>query len=246
MLLRRVTEHVKTQNWTAVALDFAIVVVGVFIGIQVSNWNDARAERAMEERIILSLLDDMRRSAANIESSNNWLSRQVGDQGVLLNALKACEVDEDQRTAVARGLWDLGKFEFSVIDRQLINQLRASDQFGIIRNQEVRSRLNNVIQYSDNQLRVEPNFGDKVNPLIVYALRFYYFDNPETVDSTRWDNLRFDIEKVCQDFEFISAVGNTRQATRNLHNWNAQILTQVKAAEAALAEELGSRGWREE
>lgn len=43
MLLRRVTENVKAQNWTAVALDFVIVVVGVFIGIQVANWNAAIA-----------------------------------------------------------------------------------------------------------------------------------------------------------------------------------------------------------
>ena len=42
MLLRRVIENVKAQNWLAVSLDFVIVVVGVFIGIQVANWNDAR------------------------------------------------------------------------------------------------------------------------------------------------------------------------------------------------------------
>ncbi len=41
MRLRRVTEHVKAQNWFAVGLDFVIVVVGVFIGIQVANWNEA-------------------------------------------------------------------------------------------------------------------------------------------------------------------------------------------------------------
>lgn len=246
MLLRRVTEHVRTQNWFAVGLDFLIVVVGVFIGIQVSNWNDARAERAMERRIILSLLDDMHRSAADIERSNSWLSRQMADQSVLLNALEACEVNEGQRTAVARGLSDLGKFEFAVIDRQLINQLRASGQFDIIRNPEIRSLLNNVIQSSDKQLRVEPNFGGNVNPLIAYALRFYYFEIPESAHSTQWENLRFDIDNVCRDFEFISAVGNTRVATRNLHNWNARILTQVKAAEAALVEETGSRGWRQE
>jgi len=39
MLLRRITEHVKAQNRAAVALDFCIVVVGVFIGIQGANWN---------------------------------------------------------------------------------------------------------------------------------------------------------------------------------------------------------------
>ena len=45
MILRRLTEHVKAQNWFAVAVDFVIVVVGVFVGLQVSNWNAARADR---------------------------------------------------------------------------------------------------------------------------------------------------------------------------------------------------------
>jgi hypothetical protein len=42
MLLRRVIEHVKTQNWTAVALDFVIVVAGILIAFQITNWNEAR------------------------------------------------------------------------------------------------------------------------------------------------------------------------------------------------------------
>ena len=33
MILRRITQHVKDQNWTAVAIDLVIVVVGVFLGI---------------------------------------------------------------------------------------------------------------------------------------------------------------------------------------------------------------------
>ena len=55
MLLRRITEHVKAQNWTAVALDFVIVVVGVFIGIQVANWNEARADKVQEAAILAQL-----------------------------------------------------------------------------------------------------------------------------------------------------------------------------------------------
>ena len=31
MLLRRITKHVKDQNWFAVVLDFAIVVAGVMM-----------------------------------------------------------------------------------------------------------------------------------------------------------------------------------------------------------------------
>ena len=59
MILRRITEHVKAQNWTAVALDFVIVVVGVFIGIQVSNWNAARQDRETETLYLVRLAQEL-------------------------------------------------------------------------------------------------------------------------------------------------------------------------------------------
>lgn len=60
MLLRSITKHVKTQNWLAVALDFVIVVVGVYLGIQVNNWNVSRLDdersRTIHERLISDFL----------------------------------------------------------------------------------------------------------------------------------------------------------------------------------------------
>jgi hypothetical protein len=46
MILRRLKAHVEKENWFAVFLDFAIVVIGVFIGLQVANWNETRSEDA--------------------------------------------------------------------------------------------------------------------------------------------------------------------------------------------------------
>ena len=46
MVIRRIREHVTTHNWFAVAIDLAIVVAGVFLGTQVSNWNESRLETA--------------------------------------------------------------------------------------------------------------------------------------------------------------------------------------------------------
>ena len=42
MILRRITEHVKAQNWTAIWIQFVLLVSGVFLGIQVANWKDER------------------------------------------------------------------------------------------------------------------------------------------------------------------------------------------------------------
>lgn len=46
MILRRITQHVKEQNWFAVVLDFFIVVAGILIAFQVTNWNEQRQSKA--------------------------------------------------------------------------------------------------------------------------------------------------------------------------------------------------------
>ncbi|MBT8471414.1 MAG: hypothetical protein KJN99_02355, partial [Marinicaulis sp.] len=65
MLLRRVIQHVKTQNWTAVGLDFVIVVTGVFIGIQLGNWNEARTFKDREVMLLRELRDEAEQNIAD-------------------------------------------------------------------------------------------------------------------------------------------------------------------------------------
>ena len=106
MLLRRVIEHVKNQNWTAVALDFAIVVIGVFAGIQVSNWNENRAASSNAEIYTDRLLGDLREEA--------WIHRYhiAYYEDVLQAAERAMQGFEDEA-----GLTD---------EEFLINAYRAS------------------------------------------------------------------------------------------------------------------------
>jgi len=67
MILRRVIDHVKSQNWTAIFLDFVIVVMGVFIGIQVSNWNAARAEKVAVRQHLSEIMDDIAADVAHFD-----------------------------------------------------------------------------------------------------------------------------------------------------------------------------------
>lgn len=62
MLLRRITKHVKDQNWFAVGIDFFIVVIGVFIGIQVANWNETRSLKAQERSYLILVQEEVNRN----------------------------------------------------------------------------------------------------------------------------------------------------------------------------------------
>jgi hypothetical protein len=55
MILRRIADNLRRQNWTAIAIEFAIVVIGVFLGTQVANWNQERSDRLETERMLVQL-----------------------------------------------------------------------------------------------------------------------------------------------------------------------------------------------
>lgn len=55
MIFRRIKAHVEKENWFAVGVDFAIVVIGVFIGIQVANWNETRILKDEEAAFLIRL-----------------------------------------------------------------------------------------------------------------------------------------------------------------------------------------------
>lgn len=56
IILRRITHHLKAQNWTAIVVEFAFVVLGVFLGVAAANWNVERLEKR-ETQQLLSQLD---------------------------------------------------------------------------------------------------------------------------------------------------------------------------------------------
>ncbi len=85
MILRRLTEHVKAQNWFAVAIDFGIVVVGVFIGIQVANWNEARGDDRRLDQQLSSLGDELEGNLLRIGEYRKF----AADQIAAINELRA-------------------------------------------------------------------------------------------------------------------------------------------------------------
>ena len=58
MILRRLSQSLKQQNWTAIWIEFVLLVAGVFLGIQVANWNASRQEHALEKEYIARLQRD--------------------------------------------------------------------------------------------------------------------------------------------------------------------------------------------
>jgi hypothetical protein len=84
MILRRLSSNLKAQNWTAIAIEFVIVVVGVFIGTQVSNWNQVRLEKLATSRMLEQLRPELNNQLAFFDSARVYyrISRRYARQAL--------------------------------------------------------------------------------------------------------------------------------------------------------------------
>ena len=79
MILQRLATSIRKQDWFTVGIETLIVIFGVFIGLQVNNWNEARRDRIQaetsRERLIADLradLDDALRSDPPETVDETW------------------------------------------------------------------------------------------------------------------------------------------------------------------------------
>ena len=79
MLLRRLTIHVKDQNWFAVALDFVIVVAGILIAFQITSMADKSAEKSKFDRQMRALEIEMIENLERYETTRDSIETQLSD-----------------------------------------------------------------------------------------------------------------------------------------------------------------------
>jgi len=144
MLLRRITEHVETQNWTAIGIDFFIVVMGVFIGIQVANWNDASQARRDYQEAVIRFEDEMR---ANIESLDQVNMEAAAAMKVVTDAytaLNTCIDTADNREIVERGLVVISGTYGAGIRDEALRQLLENNRLLAQQSPEERGRYADI------------------------------------------------------------------------------------------------------
>jgi hypothetical protein len=77
MILRRFADALKEQNWTSIWIEFVLLVAGVFLGIQVANWNEARIERELVRGHLSEIADDLRAHLAIREELDESATRRI-------------------------------------------------------------------------------------------------------------------------------------------------------------------------
>ncbi|GJL91356.1 hypothetical protein [Hyphococcus sp.] len=141
MILRRVIAHFRKQEWTAIGLDFLIVVVGVFVGLQVNNWNAARADRELERHYYIQFAGDLRGDIAMAREVAEYTRRNDAHGDYLAAALADPDFVIDDPDYLAMSVARAGYANFPRISRRTLNEVVSTGNLSLLRDEEMRNAI---------------------------------------------------------------------------------------------------------
>ncbi|GJL92755.1 hypothetical protein [Hyphococcus sp.] len=182
MILRRVIAHFKKQEWTAIALDFLIVVVGVFIGIQVSNWNQFAGDRRAETEYLRQLQGDLHNIQAEVDAQIEFERFHANLANEVFDLIRN-DASDTRAQKINMGLNEL------IVRRTLRTQsptfldLQGSGKFELISDPALRAA---IISYFYGTSRLEAAL-DKNNAFFIDQ-SFAAFVMGKGIPPRKWDN----------------------------------------------------------
>ena len=147
MILRRIGAAIRSRDWTAVAIEFAIVVLGIFVALQAENWNQERRDRQLEQVYISRLIDETRVNLALL----NELHQILDDKIDFILALPDISLGD----AFRRNPQDfMSRLDYSTylalpgLRSETYQELESSGRLSLLRDTELRSAIaNNLNDY---------------------------------------------------------------------------------------------------
>jgi hypothetical protein len=155
MILRRLTQNLREQNWTAITIEFLIVVLGVFIANQVTDWNAHEADKRRGSAYMQQLAQELQSDLAERERligyynavqagaarANALLQQAAPDpRELVIDAYRASEYAYGESS---RATWDeiIASGDVALIPNAA--RLAADDYYEIDAAQEVRTTFSN-------------------------------------------------------------------------------------------------------
>ena len=200
MFLKRLRNEASRQNWFGVAVDLVILVLGVFLGIQVSNWNQGRLDRAegadYRDQIYLDL-----------ESNQRDLAFRVRYDGQILAHAEAALAALDRPVENSPGDFIISAYEASnhipqPVRRDTYDEVQSAGKASFLGNKMLRNRIANYYAGMATMQRLFDNipaYRDSIRSALPYAVQSTVMkDCPEILETDKYGSVTPSLADHCK------------------------------------------------
>lgn len=239
MILQRIGNAIRKQDWFVVLIEILIVVFGVFIGLQVDDWNNERKERIQEQEILGRLLTEAESTVAHISENVEERARQNETLEELIAFIWDPERFPMDEARAARNFLGLSRFPSMKPPRTVMDELTASGQLQLIRSQHIRDTMGRyaaALAWHDGQLE---NF--RLDSGNVVEVSLPYLDARYTPEGPGVREIIIDWQALRADKRVVFAVISSLRNQNTFQSYREDVLQDAQNLCDALAREIGRK-----
>ena len=141
MILNRIARDLRNRDWVTVVVEIVVVVVGIFLGLQVDNWNEGRKERQRESRYLERLVEDVEQDIRSIKSSLRSYSDRNEMVDFLLETIENPELVRAEPSYFIRSIQQAAFTTPPAVSDHTFEEMKFGGDLAIIRDEALRSNL---------------------------------------------------------------------------------------------------------
>lgn len=182
MAMTRLLRRLREQDWLAAAIEFVIVVFGILLALQVSNWNQDRVDRERGARFVVRLRAELASDRAEMsEAIAFW--RQVGAFG------ESAMAHSEDGTLVANDRWKTvlayyqasQLYPFELEDTTFL-EMRDTGSLALIADESLRKRIADYYRMGGAGLRANilfhrPEYRQEIRGLTPWRVQEHIWSN---------------------------------------------------------------------
>ena len=231
MQSRRIVQRLKEQDWMAVAIEVLIVVVGVLIALQVSNWNDARKDSARGQDYLRRMHSDLRQDVDSIADISAF-RRQVYDYGMAAMAYAEHGTPyQDSAWKTVLAYYQASQLWPYRIPDTTFQEIRSKGEMDLIRDPALRKQISSHYGNSSGSQVVEvlgviPKYREDVRGMTPWAIQQYIWT--QCYDASSRKQQLLDCPSPVSEAEAQAVLDQYRaspELTRELRFWMANVST---------------------
>ena len=233
-------EAIRTQNWFTVAIEFIIVVTGIFVGLQVSDWSKERDNRALERAAIERLFVEAQDAHELVSFSADRMARLNRVRRMAVAFFSGDAPLPENTLPLKIGANNMAQFPRIQPVTSTYDELTSSGQMQLIRSSELRAIVSNFHASLGVHNTLQTDFSRSSDEYwTAFRRNVIWRYNPEeprgdiVLSTFNWQAMREDEDFI---FQLIGMLRNQLVATRAINGLQAQ----AKAMCDALGIAVGS------
>jgi hypothetical protein len=183
MGMGKLSARLRAHDWMAAAIELVIVVLGVLIALQVSNWNQDRQDHTRADSYYRRLHEDLVADRGSMDATLMfWAQVSNYGQRAMANAETGQRVDESNWKTVLAWYQGSQLMPFELEDTTFV-EMRDNGDLALIASEDLRKHLAEYYHLTAtgtvraNILRHDPLYRQQIRGLTPWAVQQYIWEH---------------------------------------------------------------------